>query len=421
MRYTARMKIKADLVVKNASQVFTSAGSPESPVVVEGGSVAVAGGLVAWVGKTERLADDVEVGPEAMVIDAAGGVVTPGFVDPHTHAVFAGSRPLEFEWRLSGRSYLDILADGGGILATVNAVRQADEDQLVRESLPRLDRMLEFGVTTCEVKSGYGLDVENELKLLRVARKLASLTPMRILPTFLGAHTFPPEFRDDHDKYVKLVIEEMLPAVVEEGLALACDVYVEKGVFDVDQAEQILRAATDSGLGIHVHAGQFVDLGGPEMAAGMGASSVDHLDVVSDEGLAAMARSGTVAVMLPGAAVSLGQKPPRVDRFLEAGVTLALATDLNPGTSYTENLPLMAFLSVTSMGLPCSAALLAITRHAAKAVGLKEPEGTLAPGARADLLIHDVSDWREILYHFGVTHVSKVLIKGKPVAGPRAS
>jgi imidazolonepropionase len=220
---------------------------------------------------------------------------------------------------------------------------------------------------------------------------------------------------------VTLVIEEMLPAVVEEGLAKACDVYIEKGVFDTAQAERILRAARDAGLDIHVHAGQFADLGGPEMAADMGALSVDHLDVVSDAGLAAMARSETVAVMLPGAAISLGQQPPGLERFLEAGVTVALATDLNPGTSYTENLPLMAFMSVTSMGLPCPASILAITRHAARAAGLKAPDGTLAPGARADLLIHDVTDWREILYHFGVTHVSQVFIAGKPVERPRAS
>ncbi len=415
------MKIKADLVVKNASQVFTSTGSPDGPDVVEKGCVAVAGDLVAWVGKTEQMTNEIEVSPETAVIDAAGGVVTPGFVDPHTHAVFAGSRPLEFEWRLSGRPYLDILSDGGGILATVKAVRQAGEDQLVQESLPRLQRLLDFGVTTCEVKSGYGLDVENELKLLRVVKRLASLTPMRILPTFLGAHTFPPEFKHDHEGYVNLVIDEMLPAVVEQNLALACDAYLERGVFDAHQTERILCAAMDAGLGIHVHAGQFEDLGGAEMAAGLGALSVDHLDVVSKEGLSAMARSGTVAVLLPGAAVSLGQQPPRVERFLEAGVTLALATDLNPGTSYTENLPLMAFISTTCMGLPCHASLLAITRHAARAVGLKEPEGTLSPGARADLLIHDVSDWREILYHFGVTHVSRVLIAGKPVARHRAS
>jgi imidazolonepropionase len=394
--------MRADLVIRNASQVVTCLGDPG---VIEGGAVAVRDGKVVGV--------DRELEVEGEVLDARGGVVTPGFVDPHTHVVFAGSRPREFEWRLEGRPYLEILGEGGGILATVRAVREADGDRLVAESLPRILRMLSFGVTTVEVKSGYGLDVEAELKILRAIRTLGELVPVRLVPTFLGAHAFPPEYGDDHEGYVELVIREMIPRVVEEGLARGCDVYVDRGVFDADQAERILRAGKDAGLGVHVHAGQFEDRGGPEMAAGLGALSVDHLDVISDRGLEMMAEAGSVAVMLPGASVSLGQEPPRVERIQEAGVTVALATDCNPGTSYTENLPLMAFEGCTRMGLSVSDAMLGITRNAARAIGVQG--GTIEEGARADLVIHGVGDWREILYHFGVTHVRDVLVAGRSV------
>jgi imidazolonepropionase len=411
------MSTEADLVITGASQLFTATGDASDPGLIESGALAARQGRIVWVGPGHRLRSEVSIADAARIVDATGCVVTPGFVDPHTHVVFAGSRPHEFEWRLSGRPYLDILADGGGILSTVRAVRQADEDALVAESLPRLQRMLRFGTTTCEVKSGYGLTLGDELKLLRAARRLDAMQPVRLVPTFLGAHAFPPEFSGDHEAYVELVVNEMIPAVAGEGLAGACDAYVDRGVFDTAQAERILRAAIDAGMAIHVHAGQFEDLGAPEMAARLGALSVDHLDVVSDAGIEAMARHGTVAVMLPGASVSLGHEPPVTGRLLAAGVEVALATDCNPGTSYTENLPLMAFIGCTRMGLSCASSLIAITRVAARALGMKAPEGTLAPGARADVVVHEVGDWREILYHFGVTHVRDVFVGGEPALG----
>jgi imidazolonepropionase len=298
-------------------------------------------------------------------------------------------------------------------------VREVSDDQLVEESLPRLRRMLGFGTTTCEVKSGYGLDPDNEMKILRAASRLDSVQPVKIVPTFLGAHAFPPEYEDDHEGYVDLVIEKMIPLVAREKLASACDAYVDKGVFSTEQAGRIFQAARDHGLAVHIHAGQFEDLGGPELAASMGALSADHLDVVSDEGLEAMARQGCIAVMLPGASVSLGQEPPRVERMIEAGVKVALATDCNPGTSYSENLSLMAFMACTRMGLPVDSALVAITRHAAAALGLAENEGTITARATADLVVHGVADWREILYHFGVSHVRHVVIDGKLVYSAR--
>ena len=411
------MTIAADLVIVNASQVFTATGDGADPGIIEDGAVAVHGDRVAWVGPAKRLPTDVRMPPGDAVIDANRGVITPGLVDPHTHLVFAGSRPREFEWRLEGRPYLDILAAGGGILATVGSVRAATEDDLVEQAIPRLGRMLRFGVTTCEAKSGYGLDVENEMKMLRALERLSHAQPVRILPTLLGAHAFPPGFEDDREGYVDLVVREMIPEAAGAGLAVACDVFVDRGVFSVVQAERILRAALDAGLALHVHAGQFEDLGAPELAARLGALSADHLDVISDRGLEMMSSGGVTAVLLPGAAVSLGHEPPRADRFLASGVRVALATDLNPGTSYTENLPLMAFLGATRMGLGCARALLAVTREAARATGSAPPDGTVAPGALADLVVHGVQDWREILYHFGVAHATHVVVGGRLVLG----
>lgn len=407
------MEIEADLLIENAAQVFTAREGRGAPEVLEGATVAVRDREIAWLGPASTAREHVRVSGSTEVVDASECVVTPGFIDPHTHVVFAGSRPREFQWRLQGRPYLEILEQGGGILSTVQSVRQADESTLVAQTLPRLARMLAFGITTCEVKSGYGLDVDTELKMLRVVRTLGQRQPIRLVPTFLGAHAVPAEFAGRRDEYVDLVRGEMLDSVTRDGLASGCDVYVEKAAFSTAQAERVLERARDAGLTLHVHAGQFTDLGGPEMAARLGGSSVDHLDVISDSGLEAMAAAGSVAVLLPGACVSLAQPPPRVERFREAGVHVALATDCNPGTSYTENLPLMAFVAVTQMGMTCEEGLYAITRHAARALGLPDGAGTISRGARADLLVHDASDWREILYHFGVTHVRDVFVGGR--------
>ncbi len=407
------MSMTADLVVRHATQIFTAEEGTIQNLIIRNGAIAVQGSSVVWVGFDTDLEHSVEMTSSTIQIDASGCVVTPGFIDPHTHVVFAGSRFQEFEWRLEGKPYLEIMAEGGGILSTVKAVRAATEEALITQSMSRLNRMLAFGVTTCEAKSGYGLDLPSELKLLRVIRALSSLQPVKLVPTFLGAHTVPQEFAKDRNAYVDLVVNEMLPAVIEARLATGCDVYIEEGAFDPQQSERILRAARDGGLSLHAHAGQFSDLGGTEMAARLGASSVDHLDVISQDGLDAMAEAGTVAVLLPGAAASLGLRPPRAERFLEAGVRVALATDCNPGTSYTENLLLMAFIAATAMGLSCADSLRAITSMAARAIGLAEPEGTIVAGASADLVIHSVEDWREILYHFGVTHARQVIIGGR--------
>lgn len=412
--------VTAEVVLKHAGQLLAvppsrSGGAADDVGLVEDGAVAVAEGRVFWTGPTESLGSHVAIGPRTEVYDLHGRVVAPGLVDPHTHLVFAGSREREFAERAAGRPYLEILAAGGGILSTVRATRAASEDELVAAALPRLQRLLSFGVTTVEAKSGYGLSVDAELKILRATWRLNEVQPIRIVPTFLGAHAVPPEWAGRKADYVRHVVSEMLPAVAGERLAEFCDVFLDEGVFDVADARRILGRGLELGLRPRLHAGQFRDLGGAELAAEIGAASADHLDHVSDAGIRAMAKAGVVAVLLPGAALSLGAHPPNASRFVRAGVRVALSTDLNPGTSMTENLPLMTTLGVAYGKLAPEQAIRAVTDHAAAAIGRSGAVGTLAIGAEADIAVFDVSDYRLIPYHYGVCHAEMVLVGGRVV------
>jgi imidazolonepropionase len=372
---------------------------------------------VAWAGRDADVGSAVELEPGAEVIDAAGGVVMPGLVDPHTHLIFAGSRHQEFALRLAGKGYLDILAAGGGILSTVRATRAAPLAELVEGGRRRLARLLSFGVTTCEVKSGYGLELATELKMLEAARALARTQPVRLVPTFLGAHVVPEEHRARPEGYVDLLCREMIPEVASRGLAEMCDVFLDQGAFSRDQARRVLETAKAAGLRPRLHAGQFTDQGGPELAAELGATSADHLEHVSDAGAAAMAAAGVVACLLPGAALSLGMRFPDAARLRAAGVEVALATDCNPGTSMTENLPLMVTLGATAMKLEIEDALRGVTCVAARALGLERALGAVVPGLRADLVQFDVPDYRCLAYHFGVTHARRVIAGGRVVLG----
>lgn len=425
------MKQHADLVLRGAGQILTmvraeASGADESESIepeaavglIREGALAARDGEVVWVGPEAELEREVEPGPGATTLDASGGVVLPGLVDPHTHLIFAGSRHLEFALRLAGAEYLEILAAGGGILNTVRQTRAASHDELVEGGLSRLATLLSFGVTTCEVKSGYGLDTATELKMLEVARTLDQRQPVRIVPTFLGAHVFPEEYKGAPEKYVDLVCQEMIPEVTSRGLAHMCDVFLDKGVFNREQARRILRTGAEAGLRPRMHAGQFADLGGPELAAELGAACADHLEWISDQGKRAMAEAGVVACLLPGAALSLGMGYPDARSLREAGVEVALATDGNPGTSRTENLPLMVTLAATAMGLSIEDGLRGITCVAAKALGLDREVGSLAPGYRADLVIFDVPDYRSLAYHFGVNHARAVVAGGEVVSPP---
>ncbi len=413
-----------DLVVHGASQLLVGEPLPGAPAdatgdpdavalgVVRDGALAIAGGRIIDAGEREKILDTYR-GRRA--IDATGGVVMPGLVDPHTHAVFAGSRHMEFGLRMRGAGYVEILAAGGGIHSTVTATRAATRDGLVAESLPRLSRALGFGVTTMEVKSGYGLDVDTELRMLEAVGELDRRQPIRLVPTYLGAHVVPREFGDRRGDYVDLMIGRVLPEVARRGLARACDVYVDQGAFSLEEARALLEAAAGLGLATKMHAGQFTDQGGPELIAAIGGLSADHLEVISDSGIEALAASGAVANLLPGAAMCLRDGFPDGRRLIDAGVTVAVATDDNPGSSRTENLPLMAHLAATRMGLDCAEAIRGVTVNAARALGLHEEIGSLLPGRAADLLILGIPDFRGFLYHFGVNHTKTVIAGGEVV------
>lgn len=402
--------LRADLVFHSVGQLVTMVGDDVG--ALPDGALACHDGIIVWVGPQAELENNVELTPDTRRVDVSERVLMPGFIDPHTHLVFDGSRHHEFALRLAGAEYLEILAAGGGILNTVRKTRQASKETLFQSASTRLRRYLEFGVTTCEVKSGYGLETQTELKMLEVVRMLAQEHPQKLVPTFLGAHVFPEEYKDRHEAYVDLVCEEMLPAVAEAKLAEMCDVFLDQGVFDKEQARRILTKAIELGLRPRLHAGQFSDQGGPELAAELKARSADHMEWFSEAGARAMADAGVVACLLPGAALSLGVSYPDGRKLRDQGVEIALATDCNPGTSRTENLPLMVTLGATSMGLTIEEALRGITCTAAKALGLDDGRGTLAPGTPADLVILDIPDYRSIAYHFGVNHVSDVYIDG---------
>ena len=414
------------LLVEDASQVLTfdsprhalpATGLPGEALLgaIPDGAVGVEGGVVTFVGERRFVPERFRAaGVERL--SAGGGVVMPGLVDSHTHLVFAGSREREFAMRCGGVSYEEIARRGGGIRVTTAATREATEEDLATLARRRLDRMLSLGVTTVEIKSGYGLSTEHELKMLRAVRRLASEVPQTLVPTFLGAHTVPAEYADRRDAYVDLVVDEMLPEVAYQELARFCDVFCETTAFSVPQARRVLERALELGLELKVHAEQLHRTGATELAVGLGARSADHLEELSDADIDLLAGGDTVATLLPGATLFLGQtRWPPARRLLDAGAKVALATDCNPGSSMTENLLLMATLGCVRMGMSTAEALAAVTVRGAQALGLEESHGRLAPGMRADVVIAAVPTHEHLCYHFGVNHVSTVVAGGRVV------
>lgn len=344
------------------------------------------------------------------VLDCEGKCVTPGLVDPHTHAVFAGNRVQEFLSRARGEKYT-----GGGILVTVAATRKASEEELVALARPRLRRMLAQGVTTVEIKSGYGLTVEDELKILRAIRRLQDEVPMTIIPTFMGAHAFPPEV--SREEYLRLLVEEMIPAVAKEGLARFCDVFCDRGFYSVAEARRILSAAKTHGLGLKVHADELAYVGAAELAAELSATSAEHLLHISDEGISALARSETVAVLLPGTAFILDEPYPPARRLIEAGVPVALGTDFNPGSCPLASLPFVMSLAVLKLKMSPEEVLTAATLNAAAALGMAQEIGSIEPGKWADLVVWEAESFREIPYWMGQNLVWAVIRRGQVVHG----
>jgi imidazolonepropionase len=407
----------ADLVVTNLAELVTCEPMlGEGPLgVVARGALAALDGRVVWVGPQAHLDDEVTLTLGGHRLDALGAVALPGFVDSHTHLVFAGSREREYALRAAGASYQQIAAAGGGILATVGATRAATVDELVNLGLPRLRAALAHGTTTMEVKSGYCLNPAGEIKMLEAIRRLDELQPVDLHANFCGAHEVPPEFRGRTDAYVDLVVDEMLPAVAAARLARYVDVFCEEGVFSVEQARRVLEAGARLGLRAKFHADEFGTLGGAELAAEVGALSADHLLKARPEGVARMKEAGVTATLLPGTAFFLGvpYAPARV--FMATGVRVALASDFNPGSSMGLNLQLVMTMAVSQMKMSPEEALLGVTLHAAHAMGLDAEVGSLAPGKQCDVLLAEVPSWRYLSYFYGVNHVSGVVKRGRLV------
>jgi imidazolonepropionase len=374
--------------------------------VLRDAAVLIDGNRIAWVGVRKEA-------PAADRIVEVRGVVFPGFVDAHTHAVFGGPRLDDHERRALGVDYKAIAAAGGGILESVRDLRARSEAELETLTRGRIGALLAHGATTIEVKSGYGLELEAELKQLRVIKKVSGTLPVTLIPTFLGAHEVPPEYRGRRADYVELVCEEMIPAVAREGLALCCDVFCEPGVFSPAETRAILTAARRHGLAPKLHADELEGSGGAELAVELGALSADHLASVSESGVRALAASPTVAVLLPATMIFLGKRTQAPARALiEAGAAVALATDYNPGTSPTMSLPLVMALGVSQLGMRHAEVVTAVTINAAAAVGLGADRGQIAPGCVADLVVAGVEDWREVAYWMGADIVSAVWTQG---------
>jgi len=413
---------KTTLAVINCSQLITLRGAARPRVgaemrelaIIEDGAMLVRGERIEKVGTRREIEPLIK--DECEVVDADGRIVSPGFVDAHAHPVFAGTRAGEYEQRALGATYQEIAAAGGGIRSTVRATRAATEDELVTASKRYTEWFLRGGTTTVEAKSGYGLSLEDELKMLRVVRRLNAETPLRYVPTFLGAHEVPDEYRARRGDYLDLIVNEMLPRVAQEHLAQYCDVFCEARVFSVDESRRILLVARSHNLSLRLHADQLSLSGGALLAAELRATTADHLEHTDARGIAALKAAGVQPVLLPGSVYALGSKQyPAAREMIDAGLAVVLATDFNPGSSPTPSIPLILSLASTQMKMTPAESLTATTINAAHSLGRGHETGTLEAGKRADFCLHDCTDYRELAYFFGIEHVHGVYIGGHPV------
>lgn len=416
------MKREADLVVTNCGQLLTLESPSPVPrrrealaslAIIENGAMAAHKGKLVSVGSPGQVEGAIQPAKGYIEVDAGGAVVMPGFVDCHTHTVFARYRLDEYEKRVTGVPYAEIAAAGGGIAKSVRDVHEMDEDTLRSVSRERLNKCISHGSTTVEIKSGYGLDLENELKQLRVIRDLASESPANVVSTFLGAHAVPAEYAGRSGDFISLLVNEMLPVVVREGLAEFIDVFSEIGVFTTEEAERILRSGIEAGLGTRVHADELNDTGSAEMAVRIGTLSADHLTKISSKGIKRMAGSPVIGVLLPGTSFglpSLDFAPAR--EMVERGMAIAIASDFNPGSSPSESMPMMLSIACSHMGLTPAEAISAATYNAAFVIRREREVGSLVEGKRADFLILDCEDYREVPYRFGTNPVKRVFMGG---------
>src|SRR5215216_1478230 len=408
------------LAIIHCSQVVTLAGPARPRVgaelrelgIIPNGGLLVRDGLIERAGTTAEISSLIDV--NTMVVDACGRVVLPGFVDAHTHPVFGGTRVDEFEERSKGATYQEIAARGGGIQSTVNRTRAASVDELVAAACRYAQWFLRGGTTTIEAKSGYGLSLEDEIKILRAIKRLDEETPLRYVPTFLGAHSIPPEYRARRDEYVSLIVDEMLPQVAQQKLAEYCDVFCEEKVFTTDESWKILSAARCHGLGLRMHADQLSLSGGARLASELGTVTADHLEHTDASGIEALKEARVQPVLLPGSVYALGSTHyPAARQMIDAGLAIVLATDFNPGSSPTPSMTMILSLASTHMKMTPAEGLSAATVNAAYSLNRGDELGTLEAGKRADFVAYDCADYRELAYFFGIEHPSSVYVSGK--------
>lgn len=409
---------KGSILIKNANELVTCSGfkakqgSEMSQLnIIENGAVVIEDGIIKTVGKTSQVLKDYDE-KNYEVIDASGKAVLPGFVDSHTHFVFGGYRAEEFSWRLRGDSYMDIMQRGGGIVNSVKATREASMEELIKLGESRLNTMLFFGVTTVEGKSGYGLELETEIKQLKVMEELDKIHPVDIVRTFMGAHATPIEYKGRTDEYVAHIIDDMMPQIAKQNLADFSDVFCEKNVFSIEQARMIQNKAKELGFKIKLHADEIVQFGGGELAAELGAISADHLLQVSDKGIEEMAKAGVVATLLPCTAFSLRESFARGRKMIDSGCAVALATDFNPGSCFCESIPLVFALAALQMNISIEEAVTALTINGAAAVGRAKNIGSIDPGKNGDIIVLEFPSYKFIPYHVGVNTVEKVIKSG---------
>ncbi len=412
--------MNVDLIIKNAVQLLTLKGKNQVRCgieemndlgIIEGGAIAILNGKIVAVDTTDNILKNYSA---EKIIDANGKVVMPGFVDPHTHPVFYDTRENEFEWRIKGRSYIEISQNGGGIRHSIKGVREASEETLYDLSKKRISNMIKNGTTTLEAKSGYGLSTESELKMLKVIKKLNENLPIDIVPTFLGAHEFPEEFKNDHRGYLDILGKEMLPRVKESNLAKYVDIFTEEHVYSIDESREYLKIAQDMGFKIRMHADEIKPIGGAELAGELGAISADHLGAASDSGIKKMKENGVIATLLPATIFSLGMKSyARARKMIEEGLPVALATDYNPGSCNCDNMQMVITLATLQMKMSVAEAITASTINAAFALEIGNQRGSLEKGKYADILIMDMPSYLFLPYHFGSNNVEKVIKNGK--------
>lgn len=413
--------MKVDLIIHNCAQVATLASGNRPKTgkamndagIIKDAAIAVKDGKIVAIDKASEIMAHYEGG---LHIDAEGGIITPGFVDPHTHPVFVHTREAEFAMRLSGATYVEISKAGGGISSTIESTKHASEELLFDLAKKRIQKMIALGTTTLEAKSGYGLDTASELMQLRVIQALDDDLPIDIVPTFMGAHEYPVEYKNDHEAYLKILTEEMIPKVAKQGIAKYCDIFTEAHVFSIEESRRVLTCAREHGLELKMHADEIEPIGGAELAAELKCTSADHLGAASEADLLAMRDAGVTACLLPATLFSLRSKSYARGRFMiDSGLSVAIATDYNPGSCNCDSMPMVMTLACLQMGFTPVEALAAATINAAYSIGMAERKGSLEAGKDADLIIWDIPSLDFIPYHFGSSHICKVFAQGRLV------